>query len=146
MQWEINFIGTGNRNVGPICKYENPYIFCFFTFWLRFRLNLVTNDVQASTESHLFVSFLNRNSALKDVDIYNFDIVTAQLQKSRVFPSASLSLADAAIIMNSKDNCIRICTLQKGSLRILVTISGLESSSFMIRYDAIFNFHTSVFN
>jgi len=70
---------------------------------------------------------------LKGIDIYNFDIVTDQLQKSRVFPSASLSLADAAIIMNTKDNCIRICTLQKGSLRILVTISGIESNSFMIR-------------
>ncbi|CAD7945652.1 unnamed protein product [Amoebophrya sp. A120] len=74
-----------------------------------------------------------KSSEMLGLFFYNIEIVTEQLQIGKVFGGATLTNADDWVVLNAKDNLIRLCALQNNSVRVFTEISGTSNSKFPIR-------------
>ena len=70
---------------------------------------------------------------LAGVFFYNFEIITDELSAGRAINGATLGGAEEWILLNSKDNLVRICGLQHSAIRVHMEISSCINSKFPIR-------------
>jgi len=60
---------------------------------------------------------LYQNPDMQDIPIYSFEVITEELlQRSS---SASIEVADDWVLLHTKDNLVRVCSLQHSSIRVM---------------------------
>lgn len=65
--------------------------------------------------------------------IYSFEVVTQQLLQGGLIKRLDLSLADDWVLLQTKDNLMRIAAMQRNSLRVITEMSGLECTMYPLR-------------
>jgi len=80
-------------------------------------------------------SFVRVYSApnLAGVPVYALDVVTPQLVQGRRLNHIQLSMVDDWLLLYARDHIVRLCSLQRGVVRVELEMSGLENASFPVR-------------
>lgn len=65
--------------------------------------------------------------------IYSLEVVSEELTAGKIFGGATLTNADEWVLVNAKDNLIRLCALQNNAIRVFTEMSGTLNSKFPIR-------------
>lgn len=81
------------------------------------------------------VNYVRSYSApeLRDIAIYSFEIVTANLLQGGRLNKVLLSTADDWVLLHARDNTMRLATLQRGILRIDSIFTGHQCGRYPLR-------------
>eukprot|EP00392_Amoebophrya_sp_AT5.2_P011588 g11667.t1 len=91
------------------------------------------SDQQDSTTLTLQQVGLYKAPDLFGLFIYSLEVVSEELTAGKIFGGATLTNADEWVLVNAKDNLIRLCALQNNAIRVFTEMSGTLNSKFPIR-------------
>eukprot|EP00931_Biecheleriopsis_adriatica_P053857 TRINITY_DN31622_c0_g1_i1.p1 TRINITY_DN31622_c0_g1~~TRINITY_DN31622_c0_g1_i1.p1 ORF type:complete len:907 (-),score=180.09 TRINITY_DN31622_c0_g1_i1:24-2744(-) len=91
----------------------------------------VRYDATAGIHADLVRSYAGTD--LAGTAIFGLEVVTQQLVQGRRVSSVQVSMVDDWVLLFARDHFVRLCSLQRGVLKVELKLSGIECGSYPVR-------------